>query len=121
MFNYLEHFPHPKIILNQIYNNLSDGGVGIVEVPNFNEIVDERIFSEFIIDHLFYFNRNTLRFVLEMNGFEVLRIDEIFEGASLSATVKKRELISPEPFIENQEKLISDIDLFLVRNKKVAI
>src|SRR4030042_3830866 len=60
MFNYLEHFPSPRETLIQICNNLEDHGVGVIDVPNFDEIISERIFGEFIIDHLFYFTRETL-------------------------------------------------------------
>lgn len=113
MFNYLEHFPSPRETLTQICNNLEDPGVGIIEVPNFDEIICDRIFGEFIIDHLFYFTRKTLEFTCEASGFDVLRIQEIWGGASLSAVVKKRTLLSALPFIENQKQLIQDIDNFI--------
>jgi len=121
MFNYLEHFPEPVKVLKQIYINLEDPGAGIVEVPNFNGIIKERIFAEFIIDHLFYFTKKTLQLICELSGFEVLRIEEIWEGASLSATIKKRKLLSPTPFKENEKQLIGDIDDFIDKYDSVAI
>jgi len=121
MFNYLEHFPDPIKILKRLYKNLSDFGVGIVEVPNFDDIIKERIFGEFIIDHLFYFTKKTLRLVCELGGFDVIRIEEIWEGASLSATIRKRKKLSAIPFIENEQKLITDIDNFINQYKSVAI
>lgn len=121
MFNYLEHFPEPKKTLIQICNNLEEPGVGIVEVPNFDEIIRDRIFGEFIIDHLFYFTQQTLRFTCEASGFDVLRIQEIWEGASLSAVVKKRPPLSASPFKENQKQLIQDIDHFVGSFESAAI
>lgn len=121
MFNYLEHFPEPKKTLTQICNNLEDPGVGIIEVPNFDEIIRDRIFGEFIIDHLFYFTKKTLQFACEASGFEVLRINEIWEGASLSATVKKRPPLTALPFKENQKQLIEDIDSFVDKFESAAI
>jgi SAM-dependent methyltransferase len=115
MFNYLEHFPEPRETLSQICANLRGPGVGIIEVPNFDEIIRDRIFGEFIIDHLFYFTRKTLAFTCEASGFDVLRINEIWEGASLSAVVRKRPPLSALPFIENQKELISNIDAFIDR------
>jgi len=120
MFNYLEHFPSPKDTLKQICNNLNDNGVGIVEVPNFDEIIRDRIFGEFIIDHLFYFTEKTLRFVCEASGFDVIKIEEIWNGASLSATVKKRPLLKPILFRENEIELIGDIDNFANQFKSVT-
>lgn len=121
MFNYLEHFPEPKETLTQICNNLDEPGVGIIEVPNFDEIIRDRIFGEFIIDHLFYFSRKTLQFTCEASGFDVLRIQEIWEGASLSAVVKKRTPLTAVPFKENQKELIQDIDNFIGRFESAAI
>lgn len=121
MFNYLEHFPDPKETLAQIRNNLEDPGVGIIEVPNFDEIIRDRIFGEFVIDHLFYFTEKTLRFLCEASGFDVLRIEEIWEGASLSAVVKKRTPLAAAPFIDNQKKLIRDIDDFAGKHETATI
>lgn len=113
MFNYLEHFPDPRQTLTQIRENLEGPGVGIIEVPNMDEIIRDRIFGEFIIDHLYYFTEKTLRFVCEASGFDVLSIKEIWNGASLSAVVKKRTSLSATPFKENQKELIEDIDKFV--------
>jgi hypothetical protein len=121
MFNYLEHFPEPRQTLMQICNNLEEPGVGIIEVPNFDEIIRDRIFGEFIIDHLFYFTRKTLEFVCEASGFEILRIQEIWEGASLSAVVKKRIPLTAVPFKENQIQLIRDIDEFVGKFESATI
>ena len=121
MFNYLEHFPSPRETLIQICNNLEEPGVGIIEVPNFDEIISDRIFAEFIIDHLFYFTRKTLGFTCETSGFDVLRIQEIWDGASLSAVVKKRTPLTALPFKENQKQLIQGIDKFVSRFESATI
>ena len=121
MFNYLEHFPDPRETLTQICNNLEGQGVGIIEVPNFDEIIEDRIFGEFIIDHLFYFSEKTLRFVCEASGFDVVRIEKVWGGDSLSAVVKKRAPLSALPFKEHQEKLIQNIDDFVNKHEKTTI
>jgi hypothetical protein len=121
LFNYLEHFPDPLKILRQLYNNLHESGVGIIEVPNFDDIIKERIFDEFIIDHLFYFTEKSLRLVCELSGFDVLSICSVWEGASLSATVKKRTVLDITPFKQNEVELIDDIDAFIDNYNSVAI
>ncbi len=121
MFNYLEHFPEPKKTLTRICNNLEYPGAGIIEVPNFDEIIRDRIFGEFIIDHLFYFTKETLRFTCEASGFDVVRIKEIWDGASLSAVVRKRTPLTALPFKENQKQLIQDIDNFVSRFESATI
>lgn len=122
MFNYLEHFPNPKKTLLQIRNNLSSQGVGIVDVPNFEMIAKERVFSELVIDHLFYFTKPTLTLTLLSSGFDVLRINELLDGYVLSATVRKREPIDfVDSFKEQQNKLINDIQNYIANFSSIAI
>ena len=90
MPNYLEHFPEPVKILSQIRDNLEDPAVGIIDVPNFDLIYTDKVFYEFVIDHLFYFTKNTLEFTLRAGGFEVLSIKRFMDNYVLSATVRKR-------------------------------
>lgn len=122
MFNYLEHFPDPKKTLLQIRNNLPSQGVGIVDVPNFEMIAKERVFSELVIDHLFYFTKPTLTLTLLSSGFDVLRINELLDGYVLSATVRKREPIDfVDSFKEQQNKLIDDIQNYIANFSSIAI
>ena len=122
MFNYLEHFPDPKKTLLQIRDNLPSQGVGIVDVPNFEMIAKERVFSELVIDHLFYFTRPTLTLTLLSSGFDVLRINELLDGYVLSATVRKREPIDfVDAFKEQEKKLINDIHNYINKFSSVAI
>ena len=43
----------------------------------------------------------------------MIRIEEIWNGASLSAVVKKRPSLAAQPFKENQKELIQDMDNFI--------
>lgn len=121
MFNYLEHFPYPKSTLGQIRDNLIDPGMGIIEVPNFDMITRERIFSEIVIDHLFYYTADTLRFTLTASGFDVLRLDEFLDGYILSATVRKRVPLDIKPFIDQENKLRNEIREYIKDFSSIAI
>jgi SAM-dependent methyltransferase len=55
ILNFLEHLPDLNATLRGIYNNLTDNAMGLVEVPNFDMILRNNLFSEFICDHIFYF------------------------------------------------------------------
>lgn len=89
--NFIEHVPHPGEFIRCIGYNLVPGGVGLVEVPNADKILREHMFTEFINDHLSYFTEGSLRFLLEANGFEVERIESIWQDYILSARVRKRK------------------------------
>lgn len=90
ILNFLEHIPAAHLTLQGIAANLADGAVGMVEVPNFDMILEKGLFAEFIPDHLFYFTERTLVRLLEANGFEVLDCRAAWHDYVLSATVRKR-------------------------------
>ncbi|WP_190615699.1 class I SAM-dependent methyltransferase [Tepiditoga spiralis] len=121
IFNYLEHIPNPIIFLKGIWNNLTENGIGIIEVPNFNMILKEKMLSEFTIDHLSYFTKNTLELTLKLSGFEILEINEIWNDYILSAIVRKRNLINVEDFDNFKTILKKNIDDFIKENNDFAI
>jgi 2-polyprenyl-3-methyl-5-hydroxy-6-metoxy-1,4-benzoquinol methylase len=71
-FNVLEHMPKPVYFMTQIAKNMTPDGIGIVEVPNFDFIKDNNILSEFMLEHLTYFTKDSLSFALISAGFEIL-------------------------------------------------
>lgn len=103
LFNSFEHFPDPADFLGTIRANLTDDAAGIIEVPDFEGSIRDSVFFTFIPDHLFYFTRKTLKRTIENNGFDVLRIDSVWHGNILSATVKRRERFCAEGFISAEE------------------
>ena len=90
-FNFMEHWPDPKNSLCDIAQILKPNALGLVEVPNFDMILEKNLFTEFVSDHIFYFTSKTLSLMLETSGFEVIEIKPIWHDYILSATVKKRE------------------------------
>jgi cyclopropane fatty-acyl-phospholipid synthase-like methyltransferase len=119
--SFFEHLPEPNQILRGIYNNLTDGAIGLVEVPNFDMILRDKLFSEFMRDHLFYFTKSTLSTTLELNGFEVLNAQEVWHDYILSFEVRKKSPTNLNQFIEHKTKIQNDIESFLNSNKSVAI
>jgi len=123
IFNFIEHLPDPNSTLGAIIGNLKEGGVGIVEAPNFDMILRNEFFSEFIPDHLFYFTKETLSATLRLNGFEVLECSEIWHNYILSAIVAKRRTLDLSHFHRRRERLKSEILDFLAGfgAKRVAV
>lgn len=89
-FNFLEHQPDPVTMLTCISNNLTENGMGLVTVPSLEYILKYDGYYELIRDHLAYYTFETLRFVLERGGFEVLS-REIINRDTLSVIVKKKK------------------------------
>lgn len=104
---FLEHMPDPGASLCAIRRQLVPGGIGLIEVPNFDMMVRERLFSEFISDHLLYFSSETLHSALRWNGFEVIGTEELRDDYVLSVAVRKREPLDLSEFSRSQA-LVSD-------------
>lgn len=121
MFNYLEHLPDPIQSLRNIRDSLSFPGVGIVEVPNLYNIVTEDVFSEFVIDHLFYFDERTLKYTLQTGGFDVISFETKADEFILSAKVIKRIPYEFSFFKFKEQILRGDIYHFIKDFKKIAV
>ncbi len=87
-FNFLEHQPYPDVMLSAIYNNLVDGGMGLVTVPALEYIVERGNYYELIRDHIAYYSFDALRNLLENNGFKVLE-EEMINRDTISMIVQK--------------------------------
>ncbi len=142
ILNFLEHLPEPNSTLRGIYNNLADDAIGLVEVPNFDMILRNKLFSEFVCDHLLYFTKETLSSTLRLNGFEIIDCNEVWYDYIISAIVRKMKIIPPRSplpkggwgdfqvkkidishFYKYQARLKNEIEEYIRRfkDKKVAI
>lgn len=115
IFSFMEHWPDLNGSLRTLFNFLNADAHGLVEVPNFEFIVANGLYSEFTADHIFYFDRQTLRTVLELNGYEVIAINTIWHGYILSAQVRKRVPQKPAGFIAKQQRIIEQLRAFAGR------
>lgn len=88
-FNFLEHQPEPGVMLDCIWKNLSEDGMGLVTVPSFEYILQYDGYYELIRDHIAYYTFDTLRYLMEHHGFEVLE-EEMVNRDTLSVIVKKK-------------------------------
>jgi 2-polyprenyl-3-methyl-5-hydroxy-6-metoxy-1,4-benzoquinol methylase len=97
-FNFMEHWPDPRTVLRTVSTNLTSSAVGLIEVPNFDMLLEKQMATEFVSDHLSYFTTATFRTALELSGFEVLDVQEVWYRYILSAEVRKRPRLAAEPF-----------------------
>lgn len=123
ILSFLEHIPKINEFLRGIYFNLKENAVGIIEVPNFNMILEKKLYTEFIIDHLYYFTKDTLKLTLEYNGFEVIRTKEIWHKYIISAIVRKKKQLEIKDLPSTIEKIQSELSNFIKKfpKNKIAI
>jgi len=81
------------------------------------------LYTEFIRDHIYYFTKETLEKVLNLNGFEVLKCEEIWDKYILSAFVKKTKKIQKLNLRSSLKFINSDFKKFkkLTKKAKIAI
>ncbi len=84
ILNFLEHIPNPREFLCGIYRNITKDAVGIIEVPNFDMILKQKLYSELIQDHLVYYTMDSLCNLVENSGFEVIEKEVIWDEYILS-------------------------------------
>jgi len=121
--SFMEHSPDVNKFLKGIFFNLNDDGYGLVEVPNFDMILKKELYTEFIIDHINYFTKDTLSQTLNINGFEVLSCNEIWDGYIISALIKKKKIFKELNINKIINKIKIDYKKFKkkINNKKIII
>lgn len=123
-FNFLEHQPHPNEMLQCIYNNTTENAVGMVTVPSLEYILKYCGYYELIRDHIAYYSKETLRFLFEKNGFEVLKCETINRDTH-SIIVRKRHKIDVSAWKENFDTLHKELDgmldKYISKGGKVAV
>lgn len=117
-FNFLEHQPDPNGMLQCIYNNLSDDGYGLITVPSFEYILAHDAYYELIRDHLAYYTFDTLRFVLEKNGFNILE-QSIINRDTLSMIVQKKKQLDISNLLKNHTTIKEEVTSFI--DKRLSI
>ena len=88
-FNFLEHQPNPVGMLQGIYENLTEDGVGLITVPSFEYFQENSSYYEFIRDHIEYYKEDTIGRIVEICGFEVIETNR-FNHDTIEMIVRKR-------------------------------
>jgi 2-polyprenyl-3-methyl-5-hydroxy-6-metoxy-1,4-benzoquinol methylase len=123
--NFLEHAPDPNDFLRHSADFLTEDGVGMIAVPDFEfELKDNFLFS-FMSDHLLYFTADSLRSTINHNGFEVV---ELFRNEKLNvvtAYFNKRKLLdislSKKKYDDLNTNINSFLDSILENGGKIAV
>ena len=123
-FNFLEHQPYPNDMLQCIYNNLTEDGVGLVTVPSLEYILKYDGYYELIKDHIAYYSEETLKFLFQKNGFEVVDCHTVNRDTH-SIMVRKRKKADVSSWKENfdslKQELFDYVNGYVGQGKKVAV
>lgn len=103
-YNFLEHVPNINLFVKSIHNNLKEGGIGLVTVPNLNYLLETKSFYEFVPDHLSYFTKITLQLLFQQNNFEIIECNLINNKNDIQILIKKSK--EKKTLIENSPKIL---------------
>ncbi len=116
-FNFLEHQPDPLMYLRAIRHNLTKDGFGLITVPSFEYILEHSGFYEIIRDHIAYYTHESLEFLLNLAGFEVLKKDRVNRDTLAVIVQKTKEDGFPNPaFLADSDSFTDISGLQKVRN-----
>ena len=93
MNDFLEHMPEPVVALKAVRALLDPGGVVFISTPDIGSLVarvtGERWSHIKPNEHLVYFDRRTLRRLLEETGFRVVHVQSIGRLRNLAVAIEK--------------------------------
>lgn len=135
-FNFLEHQPYPKDMLQNIWHNLKPKALGLVTVPSFEYILKYNGYYELLHDHIANYTEFTLQKLFQDNGFEVLDM-RLVNRDTIEIIVKKADpndltnlryngqLIDVSSLKESYDRLNEEVNAHLTQlsaeNKTMAI
>jgi SAM-dependent methyltransferase len=117
-FNYLEHQPDPVSMVEGIFNNLKEGGIGLLTVPSFEYFVEKASYYEFMRDHIAYYTERALQNLFLMNGFDVCEIRR-FNGDTTEIIVRKRKPVVLPDFEGQRIKIEQKLNSFVESHKDI--
>jgi len=119
-----EHLGNPNQILKDAKLYLKPGGVGLIEVPSFSTIMENNRYYDIYREHVAYYTKDTLQYLLAINNFEVIKIFNTANNEYLTAYFKHNDWDSElKLFSANYISYKDSIQkLFnLYKNKKIAV
>jgi len=106
-FQVLEHLSNVYEVLNYAFDILEPGGVGLINIPDGQKIVDESLYHQLTFEHINYFSLYSASVMVHNAGFEIIEIDRVPQTVELDIYVKKpmRSIGFYNTFLAQRRKL----------------
>lgn len=115
-FAYPARLTDPNTVFRCMYNNLTDEGVGLVQVPSLEHLLENGGFFDITKDHIAYYDMKTLEFLLENNGFEIIEQGYVAK-IYIYAIVRKKKIVSLGKYWEDIENKIDQVKKYVEKIK----
>lgn len=103
MWDVIEHLPSPTETISSLTANLAPGGHIFIVTPNFKGFMSrlmQRKWPHLIRGHLYYYDKKTIKKILEKCGLEIVLISGYSRNFRVSYILKRLKLISNTDFFE---------------------
>lgn len=118
-FAYPARLIDPNAMMQCIYKNTTDDVVGLIMVPSMEHLLSTAGYYDITADHIAYYDIETLRFLLQKNGFEIIEHGET-ANIYLYAYVKKRKKYDLYNVWNNVSLLTNEVSSFIAKEKSAG-
>lgn len=118
-FAYPARLIKPNELMQCIYNNTSADAVGLVMVPSMEHLLSSGGYYDITADHIAYYDINSLRFLLQKNGFEIIEHGEV-AGVYIYAYVRKHKLYDLNNIWSGVNQLTNEVSAYVRKEKSLG-
>lgn len=84
-----EHLQNIQEVAETALCKLKENGIGYIEVPNGQQIINESRYYDVFSEHINYFTVLSLTTLLVNTGFQIIKVEESFGGSFLAVYVRR--------------------------------
>ena len=118
-YDVLEHIEDPVTFLNHNYNDLEDGGIVIIAVPDCTEYIKYGDLSMILHEHINYFDEESLKNIVLASNLNFLTIRKSNYGKVLYCIARKEKNFNPVTLSPSQTKFQLFKDNLLILKKNI--
>lgn len=118
-FQVLEHIVDVNEFARAYHKYMKEDGIGVINVPNGNEVFMKPCFSQIVMQHINYFSVYSLTGLLNKNGFEILEIENDISAMEITVYFRKNRKV--QNIQEHVEKLSHALNEELCDYNQIAI
>lgn len=118
-FQVLEHIVDVNEFARAYHKYMKEDGIGVINVPNGNEVFMKPCFSQIVMRHINYFSVYSLTGLLNKNGFEILEIENDISAMEITVYFRKNRKV--QNIQEHVEKLSHALNEELCDYNQIAI
>ncbi len=123
-FAYPARLIDPNAMMQCIYNNTSKDVIGLIMVPSMEHLLSTGGYYDITADHIAYYDIDSLRFLVQKNGFEIIEHGEVAD-VYIYAYVRKRQKYDLDDVWADVTSLTNEVSAYVQKEKaqgrKIAV